>query len=524
MSRWSWLVVLVAVVVFSPLLAAGFVWDDNLLVVQNTLTHSLANLPALFTTDLWSSTPAPDPEAPYYRPLVLLSLAIDRAVAGLSPAWYHLHSLAWHLASVVLVGRLLQRIGLQGAAVACGMALFALHPVQVEPVAFISARNDPMATTLLLVALLALARDAPRPRQLLGGGLAILAAALCKESVLVAPALLALVEWARTGRLGRLSAHLALLAGLGAVALLRAALHLGLPGGAGLERMLAALPGVVGIYAERLVLPVGMLPGAHLAWPQPVSWPALAGLLVGLVAMLALGGRRAVAGLLFAGLTAAPALAAIAHVGAVPDRYLYLPLVGIAMMVGAAASRAPRPAMPLAALVLVLGLLSAAAVPHWRDDLTLWSAAAQRWPTAYTAGIYAKVLQDEGQLDEAARWYHRATSPPRPFAESCYNATAVHIQRGDPVAAIQAGDHALAAGCPPSAELVAPQALALAITGQWARAEAVALTLGEDPTGYGAAVRVAARIRRGEAPLAGEQGDSETLLARAQQLLVWAGE
>jgi len=487
----SWLLPMLTGLVFLPALAAGFVWDDNVLIVENLLTDSWANLPAMLRGSLWDSTPVGDGGAAYYRPLMLVSLLVDRTLFGLSPLAHHAHSLLWHLLAVALGWRLLRR-WLPPLSAAAGLALFAVHPLQVEPVTFIAARNDLMAAALLLAGLLALCRSQPR---LVAGGLAICAAALCKESVVLAPGLYAAVELARTGRPGTRHGHVAILAAIGGVFCLRAALQLSLPAGASAGSMLAALGPMLASYSARGLVPVELLPGLNLGWPPPIPWWAL-GAVVLLSAGLVWAGRRAAAGgLVFAGLSLAPAVAAVAHVGAVPDRYAYLPLLGIGMAVGAAAGGRRWLAVVLWA---GLGLLSGLTVPHWKDDLTLWRAAHGQHQTPYTAGILAKVVDDMGGLDLAAQLYAQATQAPRPFHESCYNVTRIHLKRGDMAAAVSEGQRALAAGCERSPELLSPMAWALAQTGQWDEAEVVAAEVVQDPTGLAVVVRAAAGVRRGD--------------------------
>ena len=78
------LLMMAIIAVYMPLVGGGFVWDDHLLVTENRLTHSLANIPQMFATDLWGSTPVPDTDPGYYRPLMLVDLAITRFFADLN--------------------------------------------------------------------------------------------------------------------------------------------------------------------------------------------------------------------------------------------------------------------------------------------------------------------------------------------------------------------------------------------------------------------------------------------------------
>lgn len=489
-----WLVVAVTALVFLPALACGFVWDDQILVVENQLTTSWANLPAIVTSSLWSGTPLAEGDA-YYRPLMVASLLADRSLFGLSPAGYHAHSLLWHLLAVALAWRLLAR-WLPAPAAAAGLALFAVHPLQVEPVTFIAARNDPMAAALLLAGLLALCRDALSWRHLLAGAAAILAAALCKESVLLAPLLYAAVEVARTGRPGTARGHLAVVAALAIAVGARSIAGVGLPERADSAHLLAAAPPMLAFYAERLLAPVHLLPGLNLGWPPPTPWWSLAAAVILLSLALWVGRRAALVGVLVAGLALAPAAPAVAHIAAIPDRYAYLSMLGLGMALGACVKG--RGLAVALVLWLVLGALSSQTLPSWRDDVRLWSAAHAQHNTAYTAGILGRILEAEGRLDEAAALYAQATAGPRVFQEACFSVTAIHLRRSDAEAAVRDGQRALRAGCARSAELLAPLAVALARLDRWEEAETLAGEIDADPTGLAVVVRVAAGRHRGD--------------------------
>ena len=122
------LLLVLTALTYAPLAVADFVWDDKPLVQDNTLTDSLANLPLFFQVDLWDTAGGVgDAESGYYRPLMLTSLAIDRALWGLSPVGHHLHSLLWHLLACGLLAVLLRELVAPLPALV-GAALFAVHP------------------------------------------------------------------------------------------------------------------------------------------------------------------------------------------------------------------------------------------------------------------------------------------------------------------------------------------------------------------------------------------------------------
>ena len=130
---------LLTALTYARLWGVEFSWDDEALIVDNQVTGALdlESVKAFFTRDLWSTTRLPTLKSGYYRPLMLLSLALDRAAFGLSSAAAHAHSLLWHLGAVAALFALIRRLLGAGPALA-GSLLFALHPVQAEVLALVA--------------------------------------------------------------------------------------------------------------------------------------------------------------------------------------------------------------------------------------------------------------------------------------------------------------------------------------------------------------------------------------------------
>jgi tetratricopeptide (TPR) repeat protein len=150
-------IVLVAVVImglaaYLPSLGHPFHYDDFHSLVENPHIRAWANLPVFFTSpEAFSS----DPRAAMYRPLVLVSYAVNYSLSGGAPWSYHALNLAVHLAVAWAVYRLGRRWtgGTAGALMA--MAVFALHPVNSEAVNYVSSRSESLCALFLLLALLA---------------------------------------------------------------------------------------------------------------------------------------------------------------------------------------------------------------------------------------------------------------------------------------------------------------------------------------------------------------------------------
>ena len=195
----SLLLIVLTVVVYAPVGEAGYIWDDDSYVAGNL---------TLRTTDglrrIWLEPAA----TPQYYPLVHTTFWIEYHLWNLSPRGFHLVNVALHAANAVLVWRLLSVLRVPGAW--WGAALFAVHPVMVESVAWITERKNVLSLALALCSLHAYFRFAPpdeapvtsraepeRPQWMSYAAalLFFLAALLSKTVVATVPAVIVVVSW-----------------------------------------------------------------------------------------------------------------------------------------------------------------------------------------------------------------------------------------------------------------------------------------------------------------------------------------
>ncbi len=135
---------------YANAIANSFTLDDDIVIAKNDLVRHLSSLWRAFAVPYWPiSLPAGQ-----YRPLAIVSFALDWAVSGGSPHWMHFVNVLWHVAACVLVWRLLRQLVASGPALA-GSLFFALHPVHVEAVANTVGRCDVMAAVFVVAAVLA---------------------------------------------------------------------------------------------------------------------------------------------------------------------------------------------------------------------------------------------------------------------------------------------------------------------------------------------------------------------------------
>jgi tetratricopeptide (TPR) repeat protein len=182
-------VALLAGLAYANSLAGGFVWDDRILILAGRLPRVWERLGEILTRDFFHRAEVDDAYG-YWRPLVTLSYAWDYTWWRLEPFGYHLTNVLLHVANSVLAGRLLLRCGLASRPALLAAALFAVHPVHTESVAWIAGRTDLLA---FFLALLALDLRERRGSTVLAP-LALLAGLLAKEMAAVAVAWAFLID------------------------------------------------------------------------------------------------------------------------------------------------------------------------------------------------------------------------------------------------------------------------------------------------------------------------------------------
>ena len=206
-SRWQSALpgILIALLVFAvyfPALRGGFLWDDDSNVVKSAPLRSLAGL-----AQIWFKPGATQ----QYYPLTHTSFWIDYHLWGLSTTGYHVENILLHALSAILLWLMLSRLGIKGAWL--GAALFALHPVNVESVAWITERKNCLSGVFFMASLLAAARfwqldrpDIPAPPFSKFYFLALalfLCALLSKTATIGLPVVIGLLIWWKRSSLVR---------------------------------------------------------------------------------------------------------------------------------------------------------------------------------------------------------------------------------------------------------------------------------------------------------------------------------
>lgn len=429
------LVSLVTFAAYFPALAGDFLWDDAGHVTHPVL-QSWAGLGRI-----WFEVGATQ----QYYPLLHSAFWIEHRLWGDAPVGYHVINVLWHATSACLLVAVLRRLAVPGALLA-GL-VFALHPVGVESVAWISEQKNTLSTVCTLAAALAWLRfeDDRRPARYAVASLWFLAALLSKTVTATLPAALLVVAWWRHGRLSwrgevrPLLPWLALggAAGLGTVWF--ESTHIGASGDAftlgGVERGLLA-GRVVWFYLGKLLWPVGLTffyprwtIDALAAWQWIFPGAALL-LLAGLVAWSRRDRAPLAAALLFGG-TLFPVLGFVDVYpfvfSYVADHFQYLASLGMIAFLAAAATRGfarlawPRWSGPVVAagVLAILGGLTWRQSAMYRDLFALYETTLERNPGSWVAHLNLGTALDEaGQTDKALPHLQRALELKPGFPET----------------------------------------------------------------------------------------------------------
>ncbi len=418
-ADWKWAVLLLAatLIAYQPIWHAGFIWDDD----SHVTPPELRSLRGLLR--IWTQLGATQ----QYYPFVYSVFWLENKLWGDAPLGYHLVNVVLHVCSALLVVRIFRQLKISGGWFAA--ALFALYPIEVESVAWVSELKNTLSGVFYLGAMLVLLKfDQTRDARKYAIALALFVLGLLSKTVIATlpGAWLVLIWWQR----GRISwkrdvpavlpfVGAGLAAGLVTSFIERKLLH---AEGSEfhftfIERCLIAGRDIW-FYLGKFVWPVN-LAFFYPRWnvSQAVWWqylfPMAAALLAGLLVWKRQRGLLA-AFLFFAG-TLFPALGFFNvfpfRYSLVADHFQYLAILGPITLVAVAFSAASKrllsaaPVLPFAAgsvALAILGTLTWRQCQTYTDPDALWDHTYRLNPDCWMAHNYSGCkLLDKGKLDEA---------------------------------------------------------------------------------------------------------------------------
>jgi len=415
-----------AVLVFLPTIRYGWVQDDRGIIALNPAVHSIPAAVRAADKAYW---PRPS-QAGLYRPLTILSFAVDWQLSGGRPGWLHAVNTLLHAAAAVLVVLVLAR-WLPGAAAVVAGLCFAVHSVHVEGVASLVSRSELLVAVALLAAVLA-ARRGWWTASIVCAAVAMFS----KEHGVITGVAILLDNWLQPAEQRRWY-PMPFYAGLALVT----AGYLVVWAVVGRDAVADVAPPFLGASAGgrlAVAFPAVLRAARLLVWPLDLSvdygpqvipvgggasLAAVGGVLtVGSVLYVALWCRRRAPLVSFAAVVAALAYLPTSNLlfpsGVVlAERNLYLPVLLIAAAAGLGAAwaiqrwGARRMWIGGAVLLILLAARSAARLPVWRSNKDFLLTTLQEHPESYRAHEWAAaVLAGLGDTAAARREYARADS------------------------------------------------------------------------------------------------------------------
>ncbi len=392
-----------ACAVYAGGVTGEFMWDDINLVLENQRTHGLSHLPELLG---WGD------HRFGFRLVRDLSYAVDYSIGGLTPLVYHLSNLLYHGITAWLVYLLIARLTRRANVAFWGALVFAVHPIHVDAVAYISGRRDILSALFYLAGMLAFIRFRETDRWRWFGMAALCAAlgVMAKEMAATLPAAWFLYDaWRAAGSggfvAGALKAarrHWPLYGGGGALAgafIVYVVMVQGLTHGAGpyggtIASHVMTEVVILAYGLKVLLLPVPQLvdyqhfiPAVHS--PLEPRFLLSLGVLVGLIllcARLFARNRNGAFAMHWLWITYLPVMQIVPHPERFAEHYLYLPSVGAALLAGMGivwllARSASRWVTGLVALLLVVLVVRTVDRTHdYRSPIAVFEAARQVHP------------------------------------------------------------------------------------------------------------------------------------------------
>ena len=415
----------------------GWVYDDPPQIPGNAALR-WERLGFLFTHHLWASAPGIG-DARFYRPFLSLWFLVNKTIFGLNPHWFHLTTILAHLAATALVFFIALRCLRDTGGALFATAVFGMHPLQTESVSWVSAVNDSLAAFFCFASFLAY-KKACSARQhewfwWAMSGIAFVFALLTKEVSAVLPAILLINLWLSSNsgsgprEKTRAGAIIVALCGVLGISWLLLRRHvLGLVAAATTSTSWSAAiltaPKIALFQLFRAVLPIGLSPHYDFRLADPgiklqSLLPLIAFTVLLLVAILAARKARHLwATYAWLLLPLLPSLNPrwLNEGDFVHDRYMYMSMLGVALLAGAAfvALRRRWPEnrlIPGLAVALVVGLAFTSAIQsqYWANDVSLFSRAVQIAPeNAWAQLNYGAALSAKNRHTEAAPHFVRS--------------------------------------------------------------------------------------------------------------------
>ncbi|MBN2097573.1 MAG: tetratricopeptide repeat protein [Candidatus Omnitrophica bacterium] len=428
------LILILGFLAYANSLDNPFIWDDQNLIVANPYIKDIRLIKNLFTKDLGYGTQFSN----FYRPLQSLSFELDYYLWGLKPFGFHLTNLLLHIGCAVMLYFLFSLIFPRRKSVGLITALFFLvHPVQTEAVTYISGRADSLAGLFILSSLFLYVKhslcQSRRKSFLLGSSICFILALLSKETALILPFLILLYDISFASdklnfrdkckfrySLFFLMSLTYILLRLNVLNFLNQPLFLS---EFALRWRLLSSAKIFALYLSLLILPLHLhmersLPMVSTIWDKELFFSlALISLLVILAVRSFRSSRVSFFGLIWFVLNLVPVSNIVPLNANMAEHWLYLPSVGLFLLLALGFDRLLRAAKPLKILAIILlffllggySFLSARRNLDWQDPERFFQNILIYSPDSSEAhNCLGSLYLKQGKIDLAIEQFKQA--------------------------------------------------------------------------------------------------------------------
>lgn len=408
---------------FSPTTKNGFTnWDDDIYVTQNPLIKELSPQGIL---KIFSSIH----KSGNYHPLTLLSLAVEYKIVGLSPALYHINNILLHIINALLVFLLIYLFSKQTLISFITSILFAIHPLRVESVAWVTERKDLLYSIFYLGGLILYFHylKTSKTKYYFLALISFIMSLLSKSMAVTFPIILLIIEYyfhnQKIDKKTLLEKFpffiIAFLFGIITIYAQKSVEAINIEQSKLLlDRIMIAAYGLL-FYVYKIFIPINLSCLYPYQKPFPIQFILSPFLLIFFVAAFIyfkiFSKKKIMFGLSFAFITILPVLQLIPVGSAIAaDRYTYIPSIGIFYLLAEGFHFLytkkyinDKNIKSVLIVILIIIFLTLSSLSYhqcfvWRDSISLWNDAIKKFPAAETPyNNRANAFIDIGEFEKS---------------------------------------------------------------------------------------------------------------------------
>ena len=435
-------ILIITTLVYLPVLNAGFVnWDDPDYIYNNNVIKDLGKVADFFSVKIQGN----------FHPLTMISLALNYAISGYDAWSYHLLNLVLHLVNCFLVYKFVMLLSRNNSLIAFVTSLlFAIHPMHVESVAWVSERKDVLYTLFFIAGHIAYTKyiDTGNKKQYWMTLLFLVLSLLSKPAAVIFPVSLFCIDILR-GRsfsfklIGEKIPFFipAVLIGLVTINAQKEAGATGEEYFSFASNLLFGFYGIM-MYFFKLILPIGQsafypFPPLNEKLPAIYYVAPLFTILLALITYFTWKKHKAVVfGISFYLINLLLVLQVFSVGSAViAERYTYVPYIGLFYIGGYLLNMVVKKDMQRSyqiaiGLGLVFSVVAFLQVQNWKDGAALWDNVIKHQPSSRAYNSRGNLFREEKQYDKAREYYSKAMQRNRADHESFNNRANIYTDLG----------------------------------------------------------------------------------------------